>query len=192
MRAHPEYRFVLDQVAYVRPFLERYPEQAAAFRQYVAEGRLQIVCGNDVMLDVNMPSGESWVRQVLYGKGYYRDALGVDVKVGWGLDTFGHHAQMPQLLKLAGYQSYWFQRGVPGNETPSEFLWQGLDGTKIPAFWLPLSYGLFTPCAQGCVYLCALRPGRVGCAWPIFALARPRRPGGLGCELSRRSPFRDW
>jgi alpha-mannosidase len=145
LRTHPEYRFVLDQVAYVRPFLERYPEQAAAFRQYVAEGRLQIVCGNDVMLDVNMPSGESWVRQVLYGKGYYRDTLGVDVTVGWGLDTFGHHAQMPQLLKLAGYQSYWFQRGVPGNETPSEFTWQGLDGTKIPAFWLPLSYGLFTP-----------------------------------------------
>ena len=139
------HRFVLDQVAYVRPFLERYPEQAAAFRQYVAEGRLQIVCGNDVMLDVNMPSGESWVRQVLYGKGYYRDKLGVDVTVGWGLDTFGHHAQMPQLLKLAGYKSYWFQRGVPGNETPSEFLWQGLDGTKIPAFWLPLSYAMFMP-----------------------------------------------
>jgi alpha-mannosidase len=145
LRAHPEYRFVLDQVAYVRPFLERYPEQAAAFRQYVKEGRLQIVCGNDVMLDVNMPSGESWVRQVLYGKGYYRDALGVDVTVGWALDTFGHHAQMPQLLKLAGYQSYWFQRGVPGDETPSEFLWQGLDGTKIPAFWLPQGYGLFAP-----------------------------------------------
>jgi alpha-mannosidase len=145
LRTHPEYRFVLDQVAYVRPFLERYPEQAAAFRQYVKEGRLQIVCGNDVMLDVNMPSGESWVRQVLYGKGYYRDTLGVDVTVGWALDTFGHHAQMPQLLKLAGYQSYWFQRGVPGNETPSEFLWQGLDGTKIPAFWLPWGYGLFTP-----------------------------------------------
>jgi alpha-mannosidase len=145
LRAHPEYRFVLDQVAYVRPFLDRYPEQAAAFRQNVAEGRLQIVCGNDVMLDVNMPSGESWVRQVLYGKGYYRDKLGVDVTVGWGLDTFGHHAQMPQLLKLAGYKSYWFQRGVPGNQTPSEFLWQGLDGTKIPAFWLPLSYGMFMP-----------------------------------------------
>jgi alpha-mannosidase len=145
LRAHPEYRYVLDQVAYVRPFLERYPEQAAAFRQYVAEGRLQIACGNDVMLDVNMPSGESWVRQVLYGKGYYRDALGVDVTVGWGLDTFGHHAQMPQLLKLAGYQSYWFQRGVPSIDTPSEFLWQGLDGTRIPAMWLALSYGLFTP-----------------------------------------------
>ena len=84
LRTHPEYRFVLDQVAYVRPFLERYPEQAAAFRQYVAEGRLQIVCGNDVMLDVNMPSGESWVRQVLYGKGYYRDSSGSGRQGGLG------------------------------------------------------------------------------------------------------------
>src|SRR5260370_12063627 len=38
-------------------------------------------------------------------------------------------------------QSYWFQRGVPGPETPAEFSWQGIDGTKIPAFWLPIGYG---------------------------------------------------
>ncbi|MGH9343689.1 MAG: alpha-mannosidase, partial [Terriglobia bacterium] len=145
LNKYPDYRFVLDQVAYVKPFLERYPEDAAEFRQFVKEGRLQIVGGNDVMLDVNIPSGESWVRQVLYGKGYYKRELGVDVTVGWALDTFGHHAQMPQLLKLAGYKSYWFQRGVPSNKTPSEFLWQGIDGTKIPAFWLPLGYGLFYP-----------------------------------------------
>ncbi len=145
LQTHPEYRFVLDQVAYVKPFLERYPEEAATFRKFLSEGRLEIVGGNDVMLDVNIPSGESWVRQALYGKGYYRDELGVDVTVGWGLDTFGHHAQMPQLLRLAGYESYWFQRGVHGADTPSEFLWQGLDGTRIAAFWLPLGYGLFMP-----------------------------------------------
>ncbi len=145
LQEHPEYRFVLDQVAYVKPFLERYPEEVATFHKFVSEGRLQIVGGNDVMLDVNIPSGESWIRQALYGKGYYKDELGVDVTVGWGLDTFGHHAQMPQLLKLAGYKSYWFQRGVHGMDTPSEFLWQGLDGTRIPAFWLPLGYGLFMP-----------------------------------------------
>ena len=145
LKAYPEYRFVLDQVAYVKPFLERYPEEEAAFRKSVSEGRLEILGGNDVMLDVNMPSGESWVRQVLYGKGYYREKLGVDVTVGWGLDTFGHHAQMPQLLKLAGYKSYWFQRAVHGDGTLSEFLWEGIDGTRIPAFWLPLGYGLFYP-----------------------------------------------
>jgi alpha-mannosidase len=145
LRTYPDYRFVLDQVAYVKPFLDRYPEEAGEFRKFVSEGRLQIVGGNDVMLDVNIPSGESWIRQVLYGKGYYRRELGVDVKTGWGLDTFGHHAQMPQLLKLAGYDSYWFQRGVPEDQGASEFLWQGLDGTKIPAFWLPFGYGLFYP-----------------------------------------------
>jgi alpha-mannosidase len=88
------------------------------------------------MLDVNMPSGESWVRQALYGKGYFRDKLGVDVTVVWALDTFGHHAQMPQLLTLAGFKSYWFFRGVLTPETAPEFLWQGIDGTQIPAFVL--------------------------------------------------------
>ncbi len=142
LKDHPNYRFVLDQACYVRPFLERYPEEAAAFRQFIKQRRLAIVCGNDVMLDVNMPGGESYVRQVLYGKGYYRRALGVDVTTGWALDTFGHHAQMPQLLKLGGFKSYWFFRGVADWKTPSEFLWQGIDGTRIPAFWLPHGYGM--------------------------------------------------
>src|SRR6266567_2137644 len=142
LKEHPNYRFTLDQVAYFRPFLERYPEEAGAFRKFVAEGRLQIVCGLNVMPDDNMPSGESFIRQMLYAKGYCREALGVDVKVGWLLDTFGHHAQMPQVLKLAGYNSFWFWRGVTDRKTmPSEFLWQGLDGTRIAAFWLPFAYG---------------------------------------------------
>jgi alpha-mannosidase len=135
-------RFVLDQVAYVRPFLERYPEEATAFRKFVAEGRLQLVLGMDVMPDVNMPGGETFIRQILYGKGYYREQLGVDVSNCWLIDTFGHHAQLPQLLRLAGYKTFWFSRGVPSRQHPSEFLWQGIDGTQIPAFWMPHSYGL--------------------------------------------------
>ena len=140
LESHREYRFVLDQVAYVKPFLERYPEEEANVRKFVAEGRLQLVGANIVMPDNNMPGGESWVRQALYGKGYYKDKLGVDVTVGWALDTFGHHAQMPQLLKLTGYNSYWFFRGVRSLDTPAEFVWQGIDGTQVPAFWLPYGY----------------------------------------------------
>lgn len=137
-----DYRFTLDQVCFVRPFLERHPEAAAELRRHVHEGRLAIVGGTDVMLDVNMPGGESFVRQVLYGKRYFREALGVDVTTGWQLDTFGHHAQMPQLLRLSGLQSFWFFRGVPSWETPCEFLWEGLDGTRLPAFWLPQGYAV--------------------------------------------------
>src|SRR5437867_5933150 len=97
----------------------------------------------DVMPDDVKPGGELFVRQVQYGKQYCRDKLGVDVTVGWFLDTFGHHQQMPQILRLAGYKSFWFCRGVPHNRLPSEFRWQGIDGTEIPAFWLPGFYGLF-------------------------------------------------
>ena len=108
LKAHPNYRFTLDQVCYAKPFLERYPEEADAFRRFVDEGRLAIVGGTDVMLDVNMPGGESFVRQALYGKRYFREALGVDVTVSWQLDTFGHHAQMPQLLTTrSGSSAAW-------------------------------------------------------------------------------------
>ena len=185
LKTHPEYRFVLDQVAYVKPFLERYPEQAAAFRKLVSEGKLEIVGANDVMLDVNIPSGESWIRQALYGKTYYREKLGVDVTVGWALDTFGHHAQMPQLLKLAGYKSYWFQRGVHGNDTPSEFLWEGIDGTRIPAFWLPLGYGMFYPTPGSLFEFDRYARRAMGCAGELFPLA-----GSCGAGRSRRDRAR--
>jgi alpha-mannosidase len=141
LKKYPNYRFVLDQMCYVRPFIERYPSEVPAFREFLEEGRLQIAGGTDVMNDNNMPSGESIVRQFLLGKSYFREKLGYTVTTGWALDTFGHNAQMPQILKLAGMKSYWFQRGVYAENTPSEFLWQGIDGTQIPAFWLPIGYG---------------------------------------------------
>ena len=143
LKAYPDYKFTLDQVAYFKPFLERYPEEEADFRKFIAEGRLQIVGGMDVMPDDVKPGGELFVRQMQYGKQYCREKLGVEVKVAWLIDTFGHHPQLPQLLRLAGYNSFWFSRGVPNEQTPSEFRWQGIDGTEIPAFWLPHSYGLF-------------------------------------------------
>lgn len=140
LKKYPEYKFVLDQVNYVRPFLERYETESLEFREFVKQGRLQIVGATDSMHDNNMPSGESLVRQFLYGKGYFRKELGVDVKTGWALDTFGHNAQMPQILKLAGFDSVWFQRGVPRRDFPSEFIWKALDGTGIDAIWLAQTY----------------------------------------------------
>src|SRR5437667_6080870 len=68
LKQYPEYKFTLDQVAYFKPFLERYPEEAAAFRKFVAEGRLEIVGGMDVMPDDVKPGGELFIRQMQYGK----------------------------------------------------------------------------------------------------------------------------
>ncbi len=142
LKEQPTYRFTLDQVAYVRPFLERHPALEADFRRFLAEGRLQLAGALDVMPDVNVPGGETFVRQMLYGKGYYREKLGVDVTAAWPIDTFGHHAQIPQLLVQGGYKTFWFVRGVPKQDHPAEFFWEGIDGTRIPAYYLPYSYGL--------------------------------------------------
>jgi alpha-mannosidase len=142
LREQPGYRFTLDQVAYVRPFLERYPALEADFRRFLAEGRLQLVGALDVMPDDNMPGGETFIRQMQYGKGYYRDKLGMDVTSGWLIDTFGHHAQLPQLLTKGGFKTFWFVRGVPRQDFPSEFFWEGIDGTRISSIYLPHSYAL--------------------------------------------------
>ena len=140
LKKYPNYRFVLDQMCYVRPFLERYPQKSLPFESSCRKAACKSQEARIRMHDNNIPSGESIARQYLLGKSYFRDALGYDVTTGWGLDTFGHNAQMPQILKLAGMKSYWFQRGVPGIDTPSEFSWRGIDGTEIPAFWLSIGY----------------------------------------------------
>ncbi|MCE5306552.1 MAG: glycosyl hydrolase-related protein [Acidobacteriales bacterium] len=173
LKRYPDYRFVLDQMCYVKPFLERYPAEADAFRKFVREGRLDLTGGTDTMHDSNMVSGESIVRQYLLGKQFFRDRLDVEVKSGWGLDTFGHNAQMPQILKLAGMNSYWFQRGVPGPQTPSEFLWEGIDGTRIAAFWLPISYAALHNLPSGAADFDRLIRGRVDALAP-FARGRGR------------------
>lgn len=140
LQRYPDYRYVLDQMAYVKPFLERYPDEVPLFEQMLEQHRLEIAGGTVVMEDENLPSGESLARHFLLSKGYFRDRLGYEVHTGWGLDTFGHNAQMPQILRLAGMTSYWFARGVPDAATPAEITWRGIDGSTIPGHWLPLGY----------------------------------------------------
>jgi alpha-mannosidase len=144
MRSEPTYRFVLDQVALVRPFAERYPEQAAYLKQLVREGRIELVCGMFVMPDANLPTGESFIRQIETGKRYYREAFGVDVRVGWMLDVFGNHPQIPQLMRRSGFDHYVFGRVMPP-ESPSEFVWRGIDGSELPCHWMPYHYVILYP-----------------------------------------------
>lgn len=183
LKKYPDYRFVLDQVAYVKPFIDRYPEEAAAFKQFVKEGRLQLVLGMDVMPDLNMPSGETLLRQIEYGKNYYRKEFGVDVTVGWFLDTFGHNGQMPQILTLAGYKSFWSQRGSPRADHPAEFQWEGIDGTRIPAFLLPHTYAHFYGPPHDLAQFSAFAQQRWDMLGPPFATG-PNRVALSGADVT--------
>lgn len=135
----PDYRFCLDQVALLQPFLERYPEQRENLRKAIKDGKMELVCGMYSMPDANIPSGEFLVRQFLFGKKFMEENFGVDVQCGWMIDAFGHPAQMPQILKKCGFKYYVFGRGAPG-KIPTEFYWEGIDGSRILTHWMVGTY----------------------------------------------------
>ncbi len=92
--------------------------------------------------DANMPDGEALARQLLYGKRYFLDKFGVDVKVGWNPDTFGHSWQMPQILRRAGIDSYVFGRCAPGPDPTHFFWWEGMDGSRVLGYVPPGWYNV--------------------------------------------------
>ena len=93
--------------------------------------------------DMNVPGGESFVRQVLLGKAYMRQHLGVEPRVAYCVDSFGHAGTLPQILAKCGFDAYVFMRPGPHEkELPSQaFWWQGPDGSRVLAFRIAASYG---------------------------------------------------
>ncbi len=141
MREKPGFKFAIDQTCYIEPFLAAYPEQQPLFEKLIAEKRLEVTCGMYAMPDVNIPSGESFIRQVLSGKGWCKRSLGLDVRCGWLLDTFGQHPQIPQLMVKCGFDHNLFQR-LGTLDGPTEFWWKGIDGTKLFCHWMRGSYAV--------------------------------------------------
>jgi len=137
----PDYRFTLDQRCYVEGFAALHPEQLARLKTHVTSGRVELAGGMHAMPDVNLPSGESLVRQVLYGQDYFEKTFGVRSKHAWMLDIFGHHPQVPQIIKKAGFDSYVFCRGV-NERDHAGFNWVGLDGSKMRCEWLTYHYSV--------------------------------------------------
>jgi alpha-mannosidase len=144
LRDHPELTFAIDQVCYLRPFLERFPEAREQLVDLVRSGRVELVGGMHAMPDLNIPSGESLIRQVLHGREFF-ESLGADVRCAWTLDCFGHHPQIPQILAKCGYDWSAGQRLRPAGSA-AEFHYEGLDGTRLVFAWLPASYCVLTGC----------------------------------------------
>jgi alpha-mannosidase len=142
----PEYRFSRSSAATYRWVETMDPRLFAEIRARIAEGRWEIVNGWIEQPDCNIPSTESLARHCLYGKGYFADRFGVDVRIGYNVDTFGHTGGQPQILTRAGYGYYVFMRpGLherPG--TPLLFWWEGPDGSRVLCYRVPMGYNLGT------------------------------------------------
>ncbi len=141
---YPDYKYIQSQPAAYVMCREHYPELYERIRaaikkgQWIAEGAMW------VEPDTNMTSGESLVRQVLHGKRFYKDELGVDSVVLWLPDTFGYSAALPQILRKTGVKYLVTQKIFwsynEGDQFPYHyFTWQGADGSQIDSF-LPTNY----------------------------------------------------
>ena len=134
MDEYPEYKFMSSQPQLYQFVEERYPELFARIQKRVAEGRWEPEGGMWVEADCNLISGESMVRQFLYGKRYFREKFGVENTILWLPDVFGYSAAMPQILKKSGIK-YFMTTKIAWNEFNKfpydTFWWKGIDGTDI-------------------------------------------------------------
>lgn len=118
------------------------PDLFERIRHFVAEGRWIIVNGWWIQPDCNVPSGESVIRQALYGKRYFKSRFGVDVEVGFNVDSFGHAGTFPMLLRHTGSSKYVYSRPAADEmDIPQElFTWASVDGSEVTAFRIQGAY----------------------------------------------------
>ncbi len=143
MKETPGFIFTASSAQFYEWVAENDPQMLSEIRKRVEQGRWDAVGGWWVEPDVNLPSGESLVRQGLYGQLTFKRLLGRMATTGYNPDSFGHPGSLPQILKLQGMNSYVFMRPAAKEKTlPSDlFWWESADGTKVLTYRIPIAYG---------------------------------------------------
>ncbi len=136
MDEYDNFIFVSSSAAFYEWVEENDPDMFDEIRTRVQEGRWGIVGGWWIQPDCNIPGGESFVRQGLYGQRYFKDRFGVIARTGYNVDSFGHCGSLPQILLKSGMDSYVFMRpDTDDMALPSPlFRWGSIDGSSVHAF----------------------------------------------------------
>lgn len=143
MDEYPDFVFTCDQVVLLSWVEEQDPALFARIAERVAEGRWVNAGGWWVEPDCNMPMGESFARQGLYGQRYLHSRFGRIATVGMNVDPFGHNAMLPQILRGQRMDSYCFLRPGPheGDLQETLFHWESPDGSRVLGYRIPFEYG---------------------------------------------------
>ncbi len=139
MRQYPDFVYAQSAAQDYVWMEEKYPDLFKEIQQRVKEGRWEVVGGMWVEPDLNMPSGESLVRQLLVGTRYFKQKFGVDVRIGWNPDSFGYNWQLPQIYKRSGLDYFITQKIVleRHHQVPLQALLVGSPRRKPPAYLFP-------------------------------------------------------
>ncbi|MGD1254976.1 NEW3 domain-containing protein [Mycobacterium seoulense] len=152
-RREPEYKFVLAEVDYLKPYWDTRPEDRADLRRFIAQGRVEVMGGTYNEPNTNLTSPETTIRNLVHGMGFQRDVLGADPATAWQLDVFGHDPQFPGLAAEAGLTSSSWARGphhqwgpalgggdVERMQFSSEFEWISPSGRGLLTHYMPAHY----------------------------------------------------
>jgi len=160
-RREPEYKFVLAELDYLKPYWDAHPGDRAYIGRLLEEGRLELMGGTYNEPNTNLTSAESTIRNLVYGVGFQADVLGGDPRTAWQLDVFGHDPQFPGLVADAGLDSSSWARGPfhqwgpmlwthePRDEGwgdpssmqfSSEFEWVSPSGRGVLTHYMPAHY----------------------------------------------------
>jgi alpha-mannosidase len=131
MDEFPDLTFIQSQAHLYKAIEEADPGLFRQIVRCVRQGRWEPAGGMMVEGDTNLPNGEALVRSFLFGQRYFLKAFGQIAKTGWLPDNFGHTAQLPQILKKSGCESYYFHRCRP---YLGLFQWEAPDGSRVTAF----------------------------------------------------------
>ncbi len=143
-RKDSDYKFVLAEIDYLKPYFDAYPQDRQDLRRLMAEGRVEIVGGNYNEPSTTLICAEAMIRNAVAGIGFQRDVFGGDPKTAWMVDVFGHDPGYPGLMAAAGLTSsawargpfhQWGPRGVEGGigrmQFRTEFEWISPDGGSL-------------------------------------------------------------
>lgn len=142
MNVRPDMTYAQSAAAYY-DWMQRYdPDVFEGIRQRVKDGRWEVVGGMWIEPDCNIPSGESWMHQLLYSQRYFKKNLGVEAKIGWNPDSFGYDWNMPEFYLNAGIDAFITQK-IGWNDTNvfpyRVFWWEAPDGSRILSYF-PFDY----------------------------------------------------
>lgn len=134
MEMYPEYTFLQTQPQLYDYLQADYPELYQKIKERIQEGRWEAAGGMWLEADCNIPSGESLVRQLLFGTRYLKKEFDQESHYLWLPDVFGYSWALPQILKKSGIDTFmttkisWNQYNRMPHDT---FKWRGIDGTEI-------------------------------------------------------------
>ena len=134
MKRFPEYRFMLSQPNLYQYLKETAPKVYEELKERIKEERWEPEGAMYLESDCNLVSGESFIRQIMHGKRFFKEEFGKENYILFLPDVFGYSAALPQILKKSGIRHFVTSK-ISWNDTNTlpvdTFLWKGIDGTEI-------------------------------------------------------------